>query len=171
MGLSYLNVLPDASGVNLNIVISRIYDSYLQSWFADLDTYSKLDCYRSFKQCFIYEKYLTFIENKNHRIALTRFRCSSHKLLIEVGRHRNLERDERKCTFCKCNTIENEYHFLLVCPLYRDLRMLYLPKYYYTWPNTFKFKGLMESQSKKKIVNLGKFVYLANCKRDILNTS
>ena len=112
------------------------------------------------------EKYFTSITNFKSRITMTRFRCSAHSLQIEVGRHRNIVREDRKCLVCNLNVIENEFHFLLVCPFYRDIRTLYLPKYYYTWPNIQKFIGLMESNSKKTILNISKFLDKANSRRN-----
>ena len=65
--------------------------------------------------------------NPKLRKSLTRFRCVSHKLYIETGRHGNSkrERQERICMYCNLNDIEDEYHFLLVCPLYKEDRKLY----------------------------------------------
>ena len=34
----------------------------------------------------------------------------------------------RTCQSCNLNVVENEYHFLLVCPAYRNLRNSILPK-------------------------------------------
>ena len=45
--------------------------------------------------------------------------------------------------------IEDEYHFLLVCPNYRELRMKDLKPYYRHWPNIHKFESLMSLTSKK----------------------
>ena len=54
------------------------------------------------------EKYLTCVNNAKHRTALTRFRCSAHKLAIEEGRFRNIERNARLCTKSNMQTIETE---------------------------------------------------------------
>ena len=72
-------------------------------------------------------------------MALTRFRISAHSLAIETGRHHRKARRERKCIYCNMNVIESEYHFLLICPLYNDIRTKYLPRYYFTWPTVNKF--------------------------------
>ena len=64
-------------------------------------------------------------------IALSQFRLSSHDLEIERGRYADVDRDARICHFCNNNQIENEYHFLLICPLYRGLRKLYMKHNYY----------------------------------------
>ena len=38
--------------------------------------------------------------------------------MIENGRHLKIDKNERKCIFCE-NEIENEEHFLIICPIYR----------------------------------------------------
>ena len=68
------------------------------------------------------EKYLNVIQENKYRIALSQFRISAH-LQIERGRYENVPRTERKCKVC------NEYHFLLVCPAYKDLRRKYFSCY------------------------------------------
>ena len=55
-------------------------------------------------------------------------RLSSHKLNIEIGRHNNIDRQDRKCIICNLNDIEDEFHFVLVCPDYINLRNAYIPK-------------------------------------------
>ena len=52
--------------------------------------------------------------------------------------------------------VEDEYHFLLACPAYRDLRKIYFKKYYYT--SLYKFKTLMSSKSITLLRNLGIFL-------------
>ena len=73
------------------------------------------------------------------RIALSRLRCSAHKLMVEEGRFRNIERHIKLCQFCNMNRVEDEFHFVLVCPAFRDLQKDMLSKYYCTWPTTTKF--------------------------------
>ena len=36
--------------------------------------------------------------------------------------------------------IENEYHFLLICPFYTEPRNTQIPNYHRTWPTATKFK-------------------------------
>ena len=74
-------------------------------------------------------KYISCISIEKHRVAL-RFRCSAHKLDFEEGRYRNIERNNRLCQCCQMNVIEDEFHFLLVYPAYRHIRISVLPKYY-----------------------------------------
>ena len=38
------------------------------------------------------------------------------------------------------NEVEDEYHFLLECPFFGDVRKLLFKKYFYTRPSMFEFK-------------------------------
>ena len=46
-----------------------------------------LRTYNTFKQCYVTEPYLYLVKNKKYRMALSRFRSSSHTLEIERGRY------------------------------------------------------------------------------------
>ena len=46
------------------------------------------------------EAYLTSIANRANRKMLAKLRCSNHPLLIEVGRHHEMDVDTRKCSLC-----------------------------------------------------------------------
>jgi len=170
LGFSYLWNNFNVSKLQLDSVIQRVYDFYFQHWYAEVRDSSKLETFHKIKASYKIETYLQCINNCKHRIALTRFRCSAHKLAIEEGRFRNIEREHRKCLYCKMNSIENEYHFLMVCPYYRDLRMRFIPKYYYTWPTIQKFKNLMQTENTKLIKQVSEFVYLAFLQRDEAST-
>ena len=93
---------------------------------------------------------------------MSRLRCSSHRLEIESGRwHRPVRKpvDEKKCK--NCNVVENEFHFLIECPLYNELRIQCLDSYFYENPNQFKLKQLFQSTQEKQIIDLSIFIYKA----------
>ena len=69
-----------------------------------------------------------FYTREKIQVAFTKFRLSSYDLAIERGRFENIERHDRLCRYCNINMIENECHFMSVCPLYRGLRKKYLKK-------------------------------------------
>ena len=50
------------------------------------------------------------------RRALVKLRISNHKLIIELGRYNQTTKDNRHCPFCGCTLIEDEVHFLFLCP-------------------------------------------------------
>lgn len=88
---------------------------------------------------------------------------SSHQLRIETGRYGNdrIDRNQRYCTLCNSLDIEDEYHFVLICHIYHDIRILYIKRYYRVRPSMFKFIQLMQCQQYGVMNKLSKFIYHA----------
>ena len=107
---------------------------------------------------------MTVVDITKFRKCLSTFRMSGHNLMIEKGRHLGIERNLRLCPFCN-NVIECEFHFVLVCPLYIDLRKRYIAKKFYLFPNFNKFNILMSNKDAVIIRNLAMYVYYATEKR------
>ena len=112
-GFSNIWLNQDVTSVSFPVIKQRILDVYHQSWYADINNSPRLSTYYRFKHTFVFEKYLDFILEKKYRIALCQFRISAHNLAIEIERHQNIPRDNRKCNVCNLNAIESEYRFLL----------------------------------------------------------
>jgi hypothetical protein len=108
---------------------------------------------------FKFQPYLDIIKNTRLRIALSRLRVSAHRLEIETGRwHKPLKipYTDRKCLICK--TLEDEFHFLLECPLYIDLRKRYIKEYFWRNANVLKFTELLNNDNKVIIQKLSLYV-------------
>ena len=97
-------------------------DCFIQKWHSDLQNNRVLTLYKHFKVEFSYETYLDIFPTK-YRVALSKLRLSAHSLLIETVRYcRNrVDRNERRCTLCDTG---DEYHFILICHKYNDIRAL-----------------------------------------------
>ena len=82
--------------------------------------------------------------------------------MVEEGRYRRpkIARGLKKCSLCSMDVVEDEYHFLLTCPAYSDIRKRLLPRYYCRWPSIYKF--INQNSILKR---LAKFIYEANVKR------
>ena len=99
-----------------------------------------------------------YLENLNvfkYMQAMSKLRMSSHRLAIESGRWTRpniIPVNERKCTRCKL--VEDEYHFILECTIYIDLRKKYIPKYFWKRPSMFKFVELLNTTNMKILRNL-----------------
>ena len=106
-----------------------------------------------------------------YRNALTKIRSSSH-LEIERGRHAKPKtpRNDRLCLNCK--TIEDERHFIMECPLYREERCVLLSKVsnnnpiFSTLSTQEKFVYLLSCRDAQILAWLGKFLHLIFKKRD-----
>ena len=148
---------------NLNVIRTRIRDQFMQHWCNHINNTPKLEYYSMFKTTFCFEKYLDCITNDYFRKSLTSFRVSAHNLEIERGRYYNIPRNMRVCKLCNMQAVESEFHFLLTCPAYRQLRQQYIGPS--SWATIEKFTSLMSVSSKRRLLNLSKFIYLANCNR------
>ena len=129
----------------------RMTDVAKQTWSNEINTSSKLSTYKEFKTLLNSEKYLQVINNYFIRRRFTRFRMSNHQLLIEEGRHQGIDPIDRRCTFCDMNCVENEIHFLLMCPLYHNLRLKYLliPGHLGFYQSHYTFIKIMSSENEK----------------------
>ena len=58
--------------------------------------------------------------------CISKFRLSAHRHIIETGRYGDVNRDDRKFTKCNLQDIEDEFHFILKCPYYHDIRTQYI---------------------------------------------
>lgn len=152
----------------------RVLDCFKQKWQADLNNNSVLNTlYIHLKTDLNFENYLNTIKSKYLRSSITRLRISSHNLRIQTGRYgRNrIDRQERLCQVCQCSEIEDEYHFILICSVYHELRIRLIKRYFYHRPSMYKFIEMLKSNNKSVLNNLSKFIYLANKKRnDLLNS-
>jgi hypothetical protein len=169
-GLSEVWLYPESVKINVFVPVlrCRLRDIYISNWRTGLQMSSSLNIFREIKDTFEQSNYIRLLENTKFRNALAKLRLSSHKLNIEVGRHYNIPRDERKCTLCNLNDLEDEFHFVLKCTAYVDLRRLYIPRYYYTHTNVIKYISLMQSSNKKILKNLALYCFKAFKLRDSL---
>ena len=86
--------------------------------------------------------------------------------MIETGRYVKTDRSERLCTSCNRNEIEDEYHFILICPSYKEIRNKYVCEYYWKAPSMWKLVQLLNSHDLNALKSLGKFLYFATSKRN-----
>ena len=141
----------------LSVFKSRIKDIFFQNNQVEISNLSINRLYRHLNNDS--NKYLFSFPNNYIRIALTKLRLSSHHLMIEKGRWNGINYVERKCNLC--NDLEDEYHFVMCCVKYYDLRKRYLPKDLINNPSMFKFISLLNSQDLVLLKKLGLFIHNA----------
>ena len=117
--------------------------------------------FRSFAS-FRFQPHLDLIIIQNFSQSFSKLRMSSHRLEIEAGRWVRPTRkplDERKFSFC--NAIEDEFHFVLECQLYSNLRKTHISKYNWRRPSIANFLQLLNSENLHCIRKLGAFIHQA----------
>ncbi len=60
--------------------------------------------------------------NRKHRSYLVRYRCGILPLSIETGRWGSIPLQDRICKMCDSLVVEDEYHFIFHCSLYKKIR-------------------------------------------------
>ena len=127
----------DAQGVG-NVVLflrefsDRVKQVYSIEWEQNIAQSSKLYLFRSLKSSGINrEQYLYSVTIRKYRSGLAKLLCSAHDLRIEKGRHTGELVADRVCKLCLISgdhyVLDDEYHFLMCCPKYSDLREVYFP--------------------------------------------
>lgn len=110
--------------VDTNLVQSKIHFFYSNFWNSEMSNIPKLRTYALFKTVFGRENNVVLDMPQQLRSILAQFGCGILPLKIETGRYHGEPVEERICTFCCKNSIENEIRFLLHCPLYNDYRRI-----------------------------------------------
>ena len=154
---------PESVDVNLFIRVLkiRLLDTFISEAREGVRKRSSLLLFKELNTNYETAPYLKLLCNAKYRKALAKIRLSSHTLAIETGRHNDIRRDIRKCKFCNLNDIEDEFHFILICPLYSDLRKELIPKYYTRSPSMFKLIQLLNCTGIKNLKNLANFIIKA----------
>ena len=132
----------------LKMFKQRLIDCYHQEWSTVTTTTNKLRYYIGYKIDFMEEKYLSCVPYRRHRVALAKLRTSNHCLQSEIGRSQNTLLENRSCTFCSINGnhyIENEYHVVMECPLYKDIRSKFIGGVFTKDSSVLKFNRLMST--------------------------
>lgn len=154
------------------------YTSFINKWNSDiLDAASHpiLRTYCQFKSEFKKERYLSININRRYLTAISRFRTSSHCLLIETGRHTipKTPIQNRICKFCSLNEIDDEIHFLNRCNFHNTERDVLLNTIRNISGDIFEnhthltlMKFILQSDRPEIIHALGKFLSIGFRKRN-----
>ena len=151
----------------LAMLKQRIFDQAQQDILNDISISSKCYIYKHVVSQVKLQFYLHKSIPLMYKKYITKLRLSSIDLEIERGRYSNLDRNERKCKICRTE-IEDEFHFLFICPIYADLRKTLLKPYYIDRPSMFKLIQLLSSENYKEQLNLGKYIFRAYSLRKTL---
>ena len=136
----------------------RLSDNFIQNWHSRLESSSRATFYSSVA-IFQLQPYLEKINVVKFQKAVSRLRVASHRLEIEAGRWARPNRIPINDRICRvCNVLEDEYHFVIECRLYEELRNKHIPKYYWLRPSMLKFVQLMKSDKVKLIRNVSQYI-------------
>ena len=115
------------------------------------------------------EPYLNYNLPKCIYTSIARFRLSSHNLNIEIGRHKRpyVPAEDRICEKCDLNVVEDEFHCLMICTNWIELRTRLFEEAcstingFLVLNHTEQFHEIMISKNANLNFALGKFLYKA----------
>ena len=138
---------------------SILQDQYIQKWQLEVENCSKCFYYQhfNFKPCL--QNYLRKMP-ADIWTPIVKLKTANHRLPIELYSWDLLfkERNERLCTICDLKEVGDEYHYVMICPIFREAREEFFTKYFRTKPSVFKYIELINSTNFKVLKGLAKFL-------------
>ena len=125
--IDYPSVFTLEQPVDLQQAGNLLHTRFCESWEQDVINVPKLRSFITLKHEYGTEPFLK-LHNRGYRSVIAQFRCGILPLSIETGRFNGIPLEFRLCVFCSENTVEDEFHFLLDCSFYTDLRQALLTK-------------------------------------------
>ncbi len=111
---------------NKHMDLSTIKECYMQhianDWHSKREKMPKLDIYNQIKNSFGVEKFLTLNIERYEKCLLSQLRYGILPLRVETGRFVGEKHNDRICTLCDSNVVEDQIHFLFYCKLYDNHR-------------------------------------------------
>ena len=90
---------------------------------------------------------------------------ASHRLEIKAGHGIHQTEHQLKKKKVLLLFFKDEFHFVLECSLYQELRQEYIKRFFWIRPNIPKFIELLQSENKNIIKNLSVYIYKSFEKR------
>ena len=145
----------------------RLVDQFWQGWQEKIQTSNRYDIYRTLKYNHHREHYV-------ESITITKFRKAYARFRLGITKIRNNERflkpySSTFCLSCQPNVKEDEYHFLLVCPMYNELRIKYLKRCWITL-NSLTIQDLIANENEWVTRCTAMYIYHADRLRELLYT-
>ena len=113
---------------DINLCKNRLFELQEEKWKIDIQSKPKLRFYKTFKEHLTVENYVKYNLSPSERSCTAQLRAGILPLHIETGRFRNTKLENRLCSLCQLNEIEDEYHFLFSCSLYENARTNFVDK-------------------------------------------
>ena len=103
---------------------TRLIDLFIQDWSGTLISRERYQEYSLIKTLLTPEKYITLLDFRPKRVVFTMARTNTLPINANLNRFSKNEED-KYCFRCK-RQLEDEFHILLVCPLYKEIRQKFL---------------------------------------------
>ena len=130
----------------------------MQDWKSNLKTMDSLRTYYIIKTDFFLEYYTIHLNQYHLRKLYAQLRCGALNIHVNTGRKNSIPYLERKCAYCNMNAIDDELHFLLICPFHVDLRRHMIPAIYIANSSIDNHKQLLRNGSLESCRSIALFI-------------
>ena len=114
----------------LRVFKQRCNDIFIQDWSSNMENMSRIQFLCQIKENFKVEPYLFSVRPRKYCIWLTKLRLGALNIKCNTDRYKNIPYEERICSLCTMNKIEDEYHHCVECPKFDKIREKYLPEWF-----------------------------------------
>ena len=128
LGFGYLSSNTHLLKHKIPSIKQRIIDQSIQTQHSSLQESRKLIFFNKILNFNHKPSYVDACKYKSDRSTICKFRVSAHSLAIERGRYKNIPVNNRICTACNTEQIEDEVHFFIHCPAYNQYRQEFISK-------------------------------------------
>ena len=113
---------------DISLCKEKMLEKQEETWNVEIVKKPKLRFYRLFKNDMNLKEYISCNLSPAERSCTSQLRFGILPLHIETGRFRNIIAENRICSLCNLDEVEDELHFLFKCPLYEQQRLTWLNK-------------------------------------------
>lgn len=145
----------------------RLVDCRWQNWETHIHTSERFGTYKMFSSTHLVKQYLAINIDKHLRFILSRFRFGISEIRVHATRYQNIPLVDLLCPLCK-ESIEDEMHFVLICPVLSNIRKTFIPEKYYLRPCLFRMCLLMSSENANIVRNVAMYLFKAFQLRKII---
>lgn len=139
----------------------RLIAQYNIDWWNAINSSDRFNVYFSFKTILCAEQYFEWVSVKCFRDALVKLRLGV--LPINVNKFRFSDNDNAKiCQCCNRKVVEDEYHFVCICPLYAEYRFKYFGQY---WCSRDQMLRMLYCDSQTQTASFAAYIFYAFKKR------
>ena len=153
-----LDIDINAPDIDFDSVLKKaekeLMDIEIKKWHNELQSQSKLQFYRHFKDHYGAENYVKECYSKSSRSFIAQIRSGVLPLKIETGRYTGMKREERICDVCK-DEVEDEMHFIFRCNRYNNIRTNFIDcaNRFYDIANMDNAEKLKVFMTDKRLIN------------------
>ena len=151
----------------LRLFRERLVDCQWLRWHEHIENSDRFEMYRFINPVHQTPLYLNMKMNRNIKRVVTKFRFGISDIKKHSLYYRSVDRRELLCPLCS-NDVEDETHFVLVCPELSKFRERYIPNKFWRQPCLSRLFILVSAGQEGIAKQLAMYLYRAFKLRDTL---